>query len=206
MITIWGRLNSLNVQKVLWTMHELDLPYERIDAGLQYGVNDTAAFKAMNPNGLVPVLKEDDFILWESHAILRYLASRYGRGSLWPADDRTAARGDQWMDWCSNIVWPAMRPVFQTLVRTPEEQRDMQAVAVGLAQVATIFLMLENHLERHDFVAGDVFTIADIPMALLVHRWYHLASERPQTPAIDKWFKRVSAREGYLKYGAAPLT
>lgn len=206
MITIWGRTNSLNVQKVLWGLHELALPFERIDAGLQYGVNDTAAFKAMNPNGLVPVLQEDDFILWESHAILRYLAARHGRASLLPGDLRMAAIGDQWMDWCSTTVWPNMRPAFQTLVRTPQDQRDMQSVEVAAKTLAALFLMFEQHLKNHAFVAGGGFTVADIPMALLVYRWNSLISERPQTPAVDDWFKRVSAREGYLKYCAAPLT
>lgn len=129
MMTIWGRTNSLNVQKVLWGLEELGLAYERIDAGLQYGVNDTAAFKAMNPNGLVPVLKENDFVLWESHAILRYLTVRHGRGTLLPVDAQVAARADQWMDWSSSIVWAQMRPVFQNLVRTPADQRNSQAVA-----------------------------------------------------------------------------
>lgn len=206
MITIWGRTNSLNVQKVLWVLEELCLPYERIDAGLTYGVNDTAAFKAMNPNGLVPVLKEDDFILWESHAILRYLAGRHGYGTLCPEDERVRAIGDQWLDWCSTTVWPNMRPVFQNLVRIPADQRDHQALAVGIKQVAENFLILNNALQNRDYIAGESFTIADISLALLAHRWYSLVSDRPQTPAVDAWFERVSVREGYRKHGSAPLT
>jgi len=206
MITIWGRTNSLNVQKVLWVLEELSLPYERIDAGLTYGVNDTAAFKVMNPNGLVPVLKEDDFILWESHAILRYLAARHGRGTLWSGDDRVAAISDQWLDWCSTTVWPNMRPVFQNLVRTPADQRDHQALAAGVKSVAENFLILNNALQNRRYIAGEAFTIADISLALLAFRWYSLVSDRPQTPAVDAWFERVSVREGYRKHGSAPLT
>jgi len=206
MITIWGRTNSLNVQKVLWGLQELGLPYERINAGLQYGVNDTPAFKAMNPNGLIPVLKEDDFILWESHAILRYLAAQHGRGSLWPKSDRVAAHADQWMDWCNSIVWPHMRPVFHNLVRAPVDQRDMQAVAAGATGLAASFLILDEHLKKYPFVAGDVFTIGDIPLALLFYRWVSLVNDRPVTLALDQWFARVSSRDGYVKHCAAPLT
>lgn len=206
MMTIWGRTNSLNVQKVLWGLEELGLAYERIDAGLQYGVNDTAAFKAMNPNGLVPVLKEDDFVLWESHAILRYLTARHGRGTLLPVDAQVAARADQWMDWSSSIVWAQMRPVFQNLVRTPFDQRNTQAVADGSASLATSFLILDDRLKNQPFVAGDVFTIGDITLALLMYRWVSLVHERPDTPALSEWFKNVSGRAGFVKHCAAPLT
>lgn len=206
MMTIWGRANSLNVQKVLWGLEEIGLAYERIDAGLQFGVNDTAAFKAMNPNGLVPVLKEDDFVLWESHAILRYLTVRHGRGTLLPADGQVAALADQWMDWSGSIIWAHMRPVFQNLVRTPADQRNMQAVAEGCAGLAKSFLILDEHLKKQPFVAGDDFTIGDIPLALLMFRWVALVKERPDTPALDQWFKNVSGRAGFVKHCAAPLT
>ena len=206
MITIWGRTNSLNVQKVLWGLEELGLAYDRIDAGLQYGVNDTAVFKAMNPNGLVPVLKEDDFVLWESHAILRYLSTRHGRGTLMPADEQVAARADQWMDWSGSIVWVHLRPVFQNLVRTPPDQRNRQVVADNSVSLAKIFLILDDHLKKQPFVAGDVFTIGDIPLALLMFRWVSLVQERPDTPALDQWFKNVSGRAGFVKHCAAPLT
>lgn len=206
MITIWGRANSINVQKVLWALEELGLSHDRIDAGLQYGVNDTPAFKAMNPNGLVPVLKDDDFVLWESHAILRYLAARYGREGLWPKSHQVAARADQWMDWSHSVVWSQLRPVFHHLVRTPVEQRDLSVVAAGTTGLAQSFLLLDQQLQKHPFVAGDVFSIGDIPLALMVYRWSSLVPARPVMLALDQWFERVSNREGYLKHCSAPLT
>jgi glutathione S-transferase len=206
MITIWGRTNSLNVQKVLWTLEELGLTYDRIDAGLHYGVNDTPAFKVMNPNGLVPVLKDDEFILWESHAILRYLAVRYGRQSLWPASEHVAAHADQWMDWSNSIIWAHLRPVFHNLVRTPADQRDMPAVAAGIAGLGKSFQILDQHLQTQPYVAGEVFSIGDIPLALLVFRWIALVQERPATAALDQWFERVTGRAGFVKHCSAPLT
>lgn len=206
MITIWGRANSLNVQKILWGLEELGLAYDRIDAGLQYGVNDTAAFKAMNPNGLVPVLQDGDFVLWESHAILRYLAARHGRKSLWPASEQVAAHADQWMDWSNSIIWVHLRPVFQNLVRTPVDQRDTRAAAEGLAVLGNSFLILDQHLQKQPFVAGDVFSIGDIPLALLVYRWICLAKERPATPNLDQWFEKVTSRAGFVKHCSASLT
>ncbi|MGZ8265216.1 MAG: ATP-binding protein, partial [Burkholderiales bacterium] len=117
MLRIWGRTNSINVQKVLWCCGELGLPYERIDAGMQFGVNNTPEYKAMNPNGLVPTINDDGFILWESHAIVRYLARKHGTGALWPADARVAADADRWMEWYSTTLWQHVRTIFWNLVR-----------------------------------------------------------------------------------------
>src|SRR3954465_8836451 len=128
MLKIWGRTNSINVQKVLWCCAELGLEYDRVDAGMQFGVNNTAEYKAMNPNGLVPTLDEDGFILWESHAIVRYLARKHGSGVLWPEDARTAADADRWMDWYNTTLWHNVRPVFWGLVRTPPEKRNMAEI------------------------------------------------------------------------------
>src|SRR5688572_31955438 len=120
-LKIWGRRNSVNVQKALWCCGELKLPFERVDAGLQFGVNTTPEYKAMNPNGLVPTIDDDGFILWESHAIVRYLSRKHGLGTLMPQDARAAADADRWMEWYSTTVGVNVRPVFQTLVRTPPE-------------------------------------------------------------------------------------
>src|SRR4029078_3512795 len=117
MLTIWGRTNSINVQKVLWCCGELGLQYERIDAGMQFGVNNTPEYRALNPNGLVPTIDYDGFVLWESHAIVRFLALKHGRGTLWPEDERGVADADRWMEWYSTTMWNNLRPIFWTLVR-----------------------------------------------------------------------------------------
>jgi len=206
MITIWGRANSINVQKVLWALAEIDEPYERIDAGMQFGVNNTPEFLLMNPNGLVPVLKEGDFVLWESHAILRYLARRDKTRCLLPASDQQIAHADQWLEWYSSTLWESMKPVFRGLVRTPPEQRNMAAINEGIAALAKNMTMLNKHLSKNAFVAGDSFSIGDIPLALVAHRWYLLDIERPTVPALDQWFKRVSARPAFQKDCAGPLS
>src|SRR5580700_11331791 len=128
MLKIWGRANSINVQKVLWVSEELGLFFDRVDAGMQFGVVDTPEYQALNPNALVPTIDDDGFILWESNAIVRYLAAKYGAqdgpNSLWPDDLQTRALADRWMDWQQMLWAKGLREVFWTLVRTPQEQRD----------------------------------------------------------------------------------
>lgn len=206
MIRIWGRANSINVQKVLWACEEMGVPFERIDAGMQFGVNNTPEFLAMNPNGLVPVLQEDDFTLWESHAILRYLAMKHGRASLYPDDPRVAAKGDQWLEWCASTAWPFMKPVFWNLVRVPEPDRDMNAVRQGVEGLVKSFAILEDLLARQPYLAGDAFSLADIPLGLVAYRWYGLDIDRPDYPAVRAWFDRLTARRAFQKHCALKLT
>lgn len=206
MLKIWGRTNSINVQKVLWTCAELGLPFERIDAGMQYGVNNTPEYRAMNPNGLVPLISDDGFLLWESHAIVRYLARKHGAGSLCPADPRSAADADRWMEWYSTTLWNHMKPVFWNLVRTPPEKRNLAEVEDNRQKLAGYLAMADAHLAKHEYFAGAAFTMADIPHAVLAHRWFNVPIERPPLPHYERWFKTVSARPGFQKHCAAPLT
>lgn len=206
MITLWGRLNSINVQKVLWALAEVDAPYQRIDAGMQFGVNNTPEFLAMNPNGLVPVIKDGDFVLWESHAIVRYLARQDTSGVLLPPDPRQAALADQWLEWYTSTAWESMKPVFRNLVRTAPDKRDMAAVAQGVASLAGNLQLLDRHLSRHAYVAGDRFSMGDIPLALIAHRWYLLDIERVDLPAVADWYTRIAARPAFKKDCAAPLS
>ena len=128
-LTIWGRANSVNVQKVLWCLSELDLAYERIDAGMQFGKNNEAPYLAMNPNGRVPTLVDGDYVLWESNSVMRYLCMAYGQGSpIYPASPKARAGVDRWLDWTLSTLQPVDRPVFWALVRTPPEKRDMVAI------------------------------------------------------------------------------
>ena len=206
MLKIWGRKNSINVQKVLWACDEMGVPWERIDAGMAFGVNNTPEFLAMNPNGLVPVINDNGFILWESHAILRYLARKHGMGTLWPSDPQVAARADQWLDWYHCTLFPDMRPIFVNLVRTPAEKRNMQEVEARRKLVVNSMKILDHLLSRQLYVAGDTFSMGDIPLGLATFRWYNMDVERPPTPNIDAWYERLTARPAMKPHLELPMT
>ena len=208
MITIWGRTNSVNVQKVLWCCDELVLPYERIDAGLQFGRNNEPAYLSMNPTGKIPTLVDDDFVLWESNSILRYLALQYGAASpLYPSEPRLRASIDRWLDWSLSTLQPAERPVFWTLVRTPPEQRDATKLADDVLNVTSLWRLLDTHLQGRFFLESDKFTLADIVIGAYAKRWFGLAGiERPPLPSLERWYSRIATRSGFKKYVDFPLT
>jgi glutathione S-transferase len=206
MLKVWGRKNSINVQKVLWTCDELGLPWQRIDAGMAFGVNNTPEFLTINPNGLVPVINDSGFILWESHAIMRYLARKHGMGTLWPSDPQVAARADQWMDWYHCTLFPDMRPIFINLVRTPAEKRNMQEVEARHMLLIKNMVILDQVLANQPYVAGQEFSIADIPLGLAVFRWFNMNIERPSMPNIMTWFERLTARPAMKPHMELPLT
>ena len=168
MLKIWGRNTSINVQKVMWAIGELDLPHERIDVGGAFGKNNEPAYLAMNPNGLVPTLEEDDgFILWESNSIVRYLAAKYGAGTLEPANAQDRARASQWMDWMLTVCAPAIHGLFWGLIRTPPEKRDQAAIGAARNKTTAALRMLDAQLGKTAFVAGGTFSMGDIPVGLL---------------------------------------
>jgi len=206
MLKIWGRSNSINVQKVLWTCAETDIPFERIDAGMQYGVNNTPEYKAMNPNGLVPLIDDDGFLLWESHAIVRYLSRKHGMGTLCPSEPQNAADADRWMEWYSTTLWNHMKPIFWILIRTPPEKRNLAEVEENRVKLAGYLAMADAQLGRTAYLAGSQFTMGDIPLAVLCHRWYNVPIERPALPNLKRWFDTVSARPGFQRHCAAALT
>jgi glutathione S-transferase len=206
MLKIWGRKNSINVQKVLWACGELDLPYDRIDAGMAFGVNNTPEYRAMNPNGLVPMIDHDGFVLWESHAIVRYLARLNGAGVLLPADARTAADADRWMEWFSTTLWLNLKPVFWNMVRTPPEKRDMPLVEASRRQLAANLEIVDALLATRHYMAGSAFSMGDIPMGVAAYRWYNMAIERPALKNLDAWYGRLCARPAFKQHCMLPLT
>lgn len=206
MLKIWGRNNSINVQKVLWCCEEMDVPFTRLDAGGEFGGLDTAEFRQRNPNGLVPVLEDDGFVLWESHAIVRYLADRHGRGGLWPEDVCVRADANRWMDWQLGCVWPPFRVMFIGLVRTPAAQRDDAAIASALRGVTDYMRILDAHLKDHEFVAGDHFSMGDIPLGATAYRWFNMDIERPDLPHLETWYQRLAVRPAYRKVIMLPIT
>ena len=204
MIRIWGRTNSVNVKKALWCLDELGLEYERKDAGLQYGVVNTPEYRKMNPNGLVPTLEEDGFILWESHSIVRYLSARYGKGVLQPMDEQARAVAGQWMDWAFSFQG-GVRDAFWNLIRTPAEKRDLKAVEASRVKSGELAKILDAALADRMYVAG-AFSMGDIPIGCEVQRWIRLPMERPQLPNLEAWFERLCARPAFRKNVDLPLT
>jgi glutathione S-transferase len=206
MLKLWGRTNSINVQKVHWCLEELGVPYERVDAGRQFGIVDTPEYRRMNPNGLVPVLEEDGFVLWESNAIVRYLAGKHAEGSLWPSDPRIRAEADRWMDWQCTTFTPATGPAFHGLIRTPPESRNAAAIAQSVEKSEALAAILDPHLAGQRFVAGDAFTVGDIAVGAAAHRWLNLPVAREKRPNIERWHAELLARPAGAKVLVTPIT
>ena len=207
-LTIWGRANSVNVQKVLWCLTELDLAYQRIDAGMQFGRNNEPDYLAMNPNGRVPTLVDGDFVLWESNSIMRYLCLAYGKGTpIYPEAPRQRAAVDRWLDWTLSTVQPVDRPVFWALVRTPPEQRDMAAIQKDADAEAEVWRIADHHLATRRFIEGDEFTIADIAIGAYARRWLGVEGIiRPKQPHLERWLKNLASRPGFAEFIARPMS
>ncbi|MBX6319089.1 glutathione S-transferase family protein [Pigmentiphaga sp.] len=203
MMKIWGRITSINVAKAVWAAQELGLQFERIDVGGPFGGLDTPEYGALNPNRKIPTLDHDGYILWESNSIVRYLAATYGAGTLWPADPRERGLSDRWLDWQATEFAPAMGPAFLGLIRTPEGQRNQQAIADATARTNRLLTVLEGVMaDGRQYVAGDRFTMGDIAVGCAVDRWLRMPVERPETPAVAAYYERVSSRpsaQGVLK-------
>jgi len=206
MITLWGRANSANVQKPLWALDELNVPFERIDAGGAFGKLDTPEYRKLNPNMRVPTLIDGDLVVWESNAVTRYLAARYGEGALYPTSPVRRAMADMWMDWEASTVAPAIRPVFWGLIRTPEAERDMAAIDAAAAELGEIFSRLDAHLADKAYVGGDAFTMGDIPVGVMAYRYFSLDIHRPNQPNLAAWYERLRSRPAYAKYIMIPMT
>ena len=206
MLKVWGRVNSVNVQKVLWALAELNLPCERTDAGMQFGVVNEAFYKRMNPNSRIPTIDDDGFILWESNAIVRYLGAKHGMGGLWPTDLRQRADADRWMDWASTTLSAAMHPVFWGLIRTPPEKRDMAAIEAANEALGETFGALEQGLEGRKYAAGSNFTMGDIPVGAYAWRWFSLPVPRPKLKNVEAWYARLQERSAYRTHVMLPLS
>lgn len=202
MLRIWGRPNSHNVKKVVWFTEELGLPYERIDTGGAFGMD--AAYVAKNPNRLIPTIDDGDFTLWESNAILRYLADT-NDVALWGNTPRERALADRWMDWQFTYA-EAQRDAFINLVRKAPEDRDMDAVARSAAACAKQVAILEDALARTPWLSGAQFGIGDVPMGVYIHTWFALPIERPAMPQVADWYARLQTRPGYAPHVMIPLT
>jgi glutathione S-transferase len=205
MVRIWGRTSSINVQKVTWTVAELGLPHERIDAGGPFGGLDGPEYAGLNPNRLIPVLQDRATVVWESNAIVRYLAGRYGSGGLWPEDAVARSETDRWMDWQLTTLQPAITPIFWGLIRTPPEQRDLGLIAASAERLGQAMTILDRHLADRPFVAGDSLTMGDIPVGCACWRYANLDVPRPDLPNIAAYRTRLESRAGYRAQVMLPL-
>ncbi len=203
MLIIWGRLNSHNVKKVAWAAEEMDIAYERRDIGGAFGFTD--AYLAMNPNRLIPTIEDDGLVLWESNAILRYLAARYGGPGFWPADPAARAVGDKWMDWVFGYA-DAQRDAFVHLVRRAPAERDMAAVAAAAAASGRMMQRVEAALAASDWLSGERFGLGDIPMGVYAHTFFTLDIDRPSLPRVEAWYRRLTTRPPYAANVMIPLT
>ena len=193
-LQIWGRISSINVKKVVWAAQELDLDFDRHEAGGVHGVVKTPAYVALNPNSQIPVMEDADYVLWESNVITRYLCAKHSPGNLYPADLQERFDAERWMEWQQTMVNPASRNGFWHLIRLPADQRDPALIAQSNAAVELLMAMLDAHLATHSFMVGERFTMADIPLGCEVQRWFSLPQTREKRPNIERWFATLLAR------------
>ena len=206
MLKIWGRNNSVNVIKVLWCAAELGLDFVRTDIGCAFGGNDQPEYLAKNPMGRVPTVEDGDLVLWESQAIVRYLAAPHGIGTLWPEDPGERALSDLWMDWYTAHLHPPMTTIFWGLVRTVEANRANHAIAAAKVEAGKLWSVLDQHLEGRDFVNGRQLTIGDFPAGAAAFRYYSLVEERPAMPNLDRWYAALGEMPAYRKHVMNPLS
>ncbi len=206
MLKILGRKTSSNVMEVLWLCGELGIEYDREDIGGPFGGNDQPDYLEKNPNGLVPTIEDDGLILWESNAIIRYLAAKHAPGgTIWPDDLQARAAADKWMDWKLSVAVPQITPIFWGLVRTPEAERDMAAIEAAIKLGHKVWGILDKQLAKTDYVAGNEFTLGDMPVGVHAFRWFTLVDDRPAMPNLEAWYARLQDRPAYREHCMNPL-
>ena len=203
MISIIGRRNSANVQKVMWTVGELGIEYTRQDMGGSFVYSD--AYSRLNPNTVVPTIRDGDLSLWESNACVRYLARTYGHGSLWPTDSRTLALADQWMEWQRSDISGAFFPLFQNKIKFSADEVNADQIAAGVTQCMRLYGQLDRHLEQQTYLAGDEFTMGDIPLGTITYRYMNLDIERIELPHVHAWYERLCERPAYRYHVMIPF-
>jgi glutathione S-transferase len=201
LLKILGRKTSSNVQKVLWCCGEIGLPFEREDYGGEFGKNKTPEYLALNPNGLVPTINDNGFILWESNSCVRYLAAKYGNGKLWPADLQLAASASRWMDWQLSTVNPPTTTLFLALIR--KENISAADIEAARKRAGDVWKLLDTQLAKTPFVAGADVTVGDIALGNAIHRWFKFPIERPELPKLREWYERLCTRPAYTQHVAS---
>jgi glutathione S-transferase len=206
MLTLYGRKNSFNVQKVLWLVGELGVSHANIEKGGRFGGLDTPEFLAMNPHGKVPVLDDDGTIVWESHAILRYLAACYGAPAFWSNDPEVRSHVDRWVDWSATTLQPDfLNGVFWGFYRTPAAQRNVAAVEKAIARTGRHMELLDRHLADRRFIAGTSLSLADIAVGTNLFRYFNIDVARPHVPHVERYYTALQARAAYQHHVMIPF-
>jgi len=207
MLKIWGRKNSSNVRKALWCAEELGLAFESIDAGGAFGVVDTPEYRAKNPNGRVPMIEDDGFVLWESNTIVRYLAARHAAGTAWyPADLQARANAEKWMDWTTSTFAGPFRTVFWGVVRTPTGQQDWTAINEAIGVCTELLAMADQALSQQPYLSGDEIGMGDIPLGSFIYAWFEMPIQRARLSHLEAWYARLQQRPAYRKAVMTALT
>ncbi|MEE1925830.1 glutathione S-transferase [Pseudomonas sp. 148P] len=207
MLKIWGRKNSSNVRKVLWCAEELGLEYQSVDAGGAFGVVNEPHYRALNPNGLVPMIEDDGLVLWESNTIVRYLGGKHAPGTAWsPQDPVERARAEKWMDWTTSSLATPFRPLFWGILRTPEEQRDWVAINAAHKACAQLLSIADEALAAQPFLSGAEVGMGDIPLGCFVYAWFEMPIERPEMRHLRAWYERLRERPAYQAAVMTALT
>ncbi|MFP3514664.1 glutathione S-transferase [Pseudomonas sp. SIMBA_077] len=207
MLKVWGRKNSSNVRKVLWCIEELALPYEREEAGGAFGVVDSPQYRALNPNGRVPMLEDDGFVLWESNAIVRYIAAQHGSDTSWYQNDhRVRAQADKWMDWTSTSFAVVFRDVFWGILRTPAAEQDWEKINTSISACAALLRIVNQALSEKPYLSGDEIGMGDIPLGSFIYAWFEMPIERPSMPHLQAWYERLKLRPAYRNAVMTALT
>ncbi|MDH5857250.1 glutathione S-transferase family protein [Lampropedia aestuarii] len=203
---IWGRINSSNVRKVLWCAEELGLAYEHINAGGAFGLVNEPEYRAMNPNGLIPCLQDGDLIVWESNAIVRYLARQYGQEPFTPVSPADWAQADQWMDWASLSFAGPLRDLVWNMLRCPPEQRSDAEIQRGEKECARLMQLANTALQHQAFLSGKHLGVGDIPLGCIAYAWFSLPVERPALEHLSRWYASLCERPAYQKAVMTAMT
>ncbi|MFA1286653.1 glutathione S-transferase family protein [Xanthomonas axonopodis pv. nakataecorchori] len=204
-ITLWGRRNSSNVRKVLWCAEEAGVAYASIEVGGAFGGNTTPEYRALNPNGLVPTLQDGALVLWESNAIVRYLAAQYAP-ALYPHAPAERALGDRWMDWTTSTFAGVFRDLFWGVLRTPEAERDHARIAAALTHSGELLARADAALAQQPYLSGEQFAMGNIPLGSFIYAWFEMPIERPELPHLQAWYARLRARPAYRRAVMTALT
>ena len=206
MLTVWGRRSSINVQKVMWLVGELGLAHKHVEVGGTFGGLDTSEFLAMNPHGRIPVLQDGDTAVWESHAILRYLAARYGGVQFWPETPAVRSHADRWMDFAQTALQQSFHGgVFWGFYRMPPDKRHWKSINAALAQSARDLGQFEKQLDGRRFLLGDTITLADIPAGAMLYRYFELEIERLSLSNVERWYDALKERPAYRAHVMVPF-
>jgi glutathione S-transferase len=207
MLKIWGRKNSSNVRKALWVAEELGLEYEAINAGGAFGVNDQPEYLARNPNGVVPMIEDGDFVLWESNTIVRYLAAQYAPDStLCPSSAKARAEQDKWMDWTTSTFAVPFKTVFWGVLRTPAEQQEWAQINAAKATIEGMLRIVDKTLSTQPYLSGNEFGMGDIPLGSFIYAWFEMPIERTDLPHLKAWYERLQQRPAYRTAVMTALT